>query len=129
MADASQLCLACGLCCSGALFDMVRVTHAEVPRLTKLGLPVIFKDEHGSAMLHPCPALDDTACTIYEHRPARCFWYRCYLLEALYADEVSIDEALGVVALAKELEGPQRQQFLDYHFLGRSVRRDRKRAL
>jgi len=120
--DGSELCLACGLCCNGVLFGHVRLAGSEVGRMTALGLPVISPNDHPS-MVQPCAALAGTACRIYDDRPMRCVSYRCHLLEAYQADEVSIAEALGVVTLAKELDGAQRDQFVDLHFHGRSRRR------
>lgn len=117
--DAStELCTRCGFCCDGTLFDVVRLTPPEVERMTRLGLPVLTRDEH-LTMAQPCAALDGTCCRIYPDRPARCDAFRCHLLAALEEGEVDLDEALGVVALARELEGAQRTQFLDRHFLGR----------
>jgi hypothetical protein len=115
--DASKLCLDCGLCCSGDMFEMVPLAEVEVARMTRLGLPVMSKHDR-PGMLMPCAALDGTACTIYQERPMRCFWYRCKLLEKLHADRVSLERALGVVKLAKELEGAQREQFIRYHLTG-----------
>lgn len=99
---------------------MVPLMSHEAVRMSKLGLPVITRD-NVKGLPHPCPALDGTACSIYQHRPMRCFWYRCNLLTELYEDTVSFEYAMGVVQLAKELEGAQRRQFVDYHLAGRSV--------
>lgn len=117
--DAStELCTRCGFCCDGVLFDVVRLTPPEVERMTRLGLPVLPRVEN-PAMPQPCAALEGTRCRIYPDRPARCDDFRCHLLAALQAGELDLDEALGVVALARELVGAQRTQFLDRHFLGR----------
>lgn len=116
---ATELCTRCGLCCNGVLFDVVRLAPPEIERMTRLGLPVLPRTEN-PAMAQPCAALEGTRCRVYADRPARCGEFRCHLLAALEADEVSLDEALGVVSLAQELEGAQRSQFLDRHFLGRS---------
>lgn len=120
--DGSKLCLACGLCCAGALFGHVRLTPSEVPRISALGLSIYSPADY-PALRQPCSALEGTTCRIYEERPMRCIAYRCHLLEAFEADEVSFDEAMGVVTLAKELEGVQRSQFVDLHFRGRARRR------
>jgi hypothetical protein len=122
MSDASELCLSCGLCCDGTLFDIVRLTATEAGALTRLGLATTQRGEHWS-MAQPCDALQGTSCRIYPQRPSRCFAYRCHLLTALEEGEVSLAEARATVALGKELSGVQRLQFLDYHFLGRATRR------
>lgn len=110
-----RLCLACGLCCSGALFDIVRLTPEESARLSAIGMPIV----HGGnfdALLQPCAALDGRVCRVYAQRPARCAAYRCLLYEAVAADEVGLDEALGLIATAHTLEDEAREDHLDRHF-------------
>lgn len=125
MPDVStELCTRCGLCCDGTLFDVVRLALDEVARMTRLGLPVLPRAD-APAMRQPCAALEQVRCRIYADRPARCDAFRCHLLAALQSGEVDLDEALGVVALARELDGAQRTQFLDRHFLGRTCRATR----
>jgi hypothetical protein len=101
------------------MFGVVRLTPSDVPRMTALGLPVLARDDY-PAMPQPCAALEGTACRVYAERPMRCISYRCHLLEAYEGGEVDLAEALGVVALAKELEGVQKQQFNGLHFQGRT---------
>ena len=112
------MCLSCGLCCDGSLYEIVGLYPDEVPVMTRLGLPI---RQHGddAFMTLGCAALDHTACTIYPERPRRCARFVCNLLAALNVGEVSLSEAHATVTMAKELEGPQREQFLDYHFRGR----------
>lgn len=96
---AERLCLSCGLCCDGSLYVSTAIRAEEVPVMTRLGVPVLKRgDQH--LMTQPCAALVDLACRAYRERPRRCASYRCKQL----------------VALAKSLEGVQREQFLDYHF-------------
>lgn len=118
---ATELCTRCGLCCDGTLFDVVRLAPPEIERMTRLGLPVLPRVEN-PAMPQPCAALDGTRCRIYADRPIRCEQFRCHLLIALAEGEIDLEEARGVVALAHALEGAQRAQFLDRHFLGRCRR-------
>ena len=120
--DGGRLCLACGLCCNGVLFGMVRLTLSEAGRMTALGLPVYSTEDHAT-MMQPCEALEGCACRVYAERPLRCVSYKCHLLEAYEGGEVGFDEALGVVTLAKELDGVQQEQFVELHFHGRSRRR------
>ncbi len=107
------------MCCDGSLFGLVRLSSEDVARLTRLGLPVFSPSDH-PALKQPCGALRDLACTIYDDRPERCAAYRCMLLDAYEADEVGLDEALGVVHEARALSGRERTAFVDLHFLGRA---------
>lgn len=97
--DASALCTACGLCCSGPLFNIVEVALPEVGLALELGLPILA-DEDGPAIPFPCPRLADKCCTVYERRPTCCRTYRCQLLFALDREEVTLDEALEHVESA-----------------------------
>jgi len=98
----STLCLACGLCCDGTIFDVVPLTPNERITVTRLGLPVIERAA-GPAMVQPCEALDGLECQVYVARPGPCRAFRCALLDALAADEVDLSECLGQVREARRL--------------------------
>lgn len=115
----STLCLSCGLCCDGTIFDVVPLTERERVVVTRLGLPVIMRAS-GPAMPQPCEALDGLACQVYVSRPAPCRAFHCALYGAVGADEVDLSEALGVIreahALLAELartigEAPEREPY------------------
>ena len=95
----STLCLACGLCCDGALFTQVPLSSEEQARVRRRGLPVLERAQ-GAVLQQRCAALDGCRCEIYDERPAACRGYRCMLLTALGEGEVSLDEALVIVGQA-----------------------------
>lgn len=112
---AERLCLSCGLCCDGSLYVSTTLRPEEVAVMTRLGVPVIARGgDH--LMPQPCAALVDLACRAYRERPRRCVSYRCKQLVALEVGRRTLGQAQATVALAKTLEGAQREQFLDYHF-------------
>ena len=100
--EASELCQACGLCCTGHLFSWVRVKATELIPLEKLGLPVIRNDPRQRGFLQPCPMWNG-ACQIYEspHYPSGCRSYNCKLLRELLDESVEFEDALRVVKQAK----------------------------
>ncbi|MCT0224779.1 YkgJ family cysteine cluster protein [Synechococcus sp. CS-1328] len=100
---ASELCTACGLCCSGAFFYRVVVTAAESLRLAELSVPTHTYRANEFRMLEPCSALVDCTCTIYNHRPQDCRDFDCRLLSAALSQAVSIDRALEIIGTAKSL--------------------------
>ena len=60
MNSAEQLCLACGLCCDGTLFDNVQLgPRDDAPALKALGLPVEVTRGRTPVTLfrQPCAAL------------------------------------------------------------------------
>ena len=91
------LCLGCGFCCDGTLFNRVPLLESEV-EVHREVLHVAAGAHHG---VQPCPALDGTSCRVYERRPLTCRRYRCLLLEAFEAQEVSEAGALEIVETVK----------------------------
>lgn len=94
-----SLCLACGFCCDGTLFDRVPLLEAEVAALQG-ALKVVPGQHHGR---QPCPALEGTACHVYGERPLTCRRFRCLLLEAHEADEVSLAGAVEIVEATRAM--------------------------
>jgi Fe-S-cluster containining protein len=76
-----KLCLACGLCCDGTLFNHVKLGPRDnTRRLSDLGLPVAVTSS-SRPVIHsrqPCAALcADCTCRIYADRPAQCRSFEC----------------------------------------------------
>lgn len=103
-AEATALCKACGLCCTGHLFAWVRLKASELTPLEKMGLPVIRSDPRQRGFTQPCPMWKGI-CTIYEshHYPRGCDSYRCKLLRELLDESVVLPKALRVVQKAKDM--------------------------
>lgn len=79
-AVASRLCAACGMCCDGTMFQLVRMQAADSPaELIKLGMRIRRKGVE-LHMEQPCAGLRDRCCTIYESRPTRCRAFHCQQL-------------------------------------------------
>jgi len=102
--EATALCKACGLCCTGHLFSWVRLKAVELTPLQKLGLNVIRSDPRQRGFTQPCPMWNGE-CTIYEspQYPHGCDSYKCKLLRELLDEGVSLPKALKVVKQAKKL--------------------------
>lgn len=98
--DESALCLACGLCCAGAFYDLVPLDPDELEHAKKLRLPLADREPLLTFLL-PCPRLDGTACTVYLERPRECARFACVLLLAFRRAEVALDEAVTRVAEAR----------------------------
>ena len=102
--EATALCKACGLCCTGHLFSWVRLKAVELAPLQKLGLNVIRSDPRQRGFTQPCPMWNGV-CTIYDSHnyPKGCDSYKCKLLRELLDEGVSLPKALKVVKQAMEL--------------------------
>jgi uncharacterized protein len=90
--DGSALCLSCGLCCTGVLFQTVRLTPAEVPGARRLQLPVLEGGERAWST-QPCPRHVGGACGIYEERPGACRTFTCHTLAAYLAGDIDLAAA------------------------------------
>lgn len=102
-AEATTLCKACGLCCTGHLFSWVRLKAVELVPLEKLGLNVIRSDPRQRGFTQPCPMWNGI-CTIYDspHYPRGCDSYKCKLFRELLDESVALSRALRIVKQAKE---------------------------
>jgi Fe-S-cluster containining protein len=98
---AEALCLACGLCCNGALFKNVKLQPGDDrARLRVLGLsPRRFGAKLGCGQ--PCSAFTDGQCSIYLERPVHCRSFECLLLMRYKSGRLKAAAALKRVALAR----------------------------
>lgn len=98
---ADALCTQCGICCDGTLYGSVVVAAHEVPRLQRIGLPILI--EQGAAtMRQPCAALRGLSCSVYADRPTTCGDYQCSLRRGVAAG-ASLPSARQQVARMHEL--------------------------
>ena len=107
---ASRLCAACGMCCDGTLFQIVRMQPGDRPaELARLGLKIRSR-EGEFYMEQPCSALasDKSCCTVYAQRPTRCRLFRCQQLEKVEKGDSTEAKALGLIAVARELSAEVR---------------------
>lgn len=94
---ASRLCTACGLCCDGTMFQIVRMQPGDcAAELGRLGLKIRSK-EGEFHMEQPCSALKDLRCTVYERRPTRCRLFHCQQLRMLEAGETTEAAAMSLI--------------------------------
>jgi uncharacterized protein len=100
-----NLCRACGLCCDGTLFDLVKLEPGDDARKLKaLGLPVSMS--RGKTPVarfpQPCSALcEDRSCRLYANRPWQCRTFECQLFKDAKAGRTTFAAALPVVKQAR----------------------------
>lgn len=90
--DAGALCMECGLCCSGAVYTILRIEAAELEAPPGIVMK-IERDDDGPFSTLPCPALSGTCCTIYTDRPRTCREFRCVTLQALDRHQLTLEAA------------------------------------
>ena len=100
-----DLCRACGLCCDGTLFDMVKLEASDDARKLKaLGLPItVSRGKTAVARFpQPCAALcDDRSCRLYVHRPWQCRVFECRVFKDAKAGRITFAAALRLVKQAR----------------------------
>jgi hypothetical protein len=100
-----ELCRACGLCCDGTLFDLVKLESGDDPRkLRTLGLPVTVS--RGKAAVarfpQPCVALcADRTCRLYANRPWQCRTFECRIFKDAKAGRITFAVALRIATQAR----------------------------
>ncbi len=97
----SRLCTACGLCCDGVLFHIVRLQPEDsVKSLEALGVKLSRKKSE-PYFKQPCTLLHACTCTQYASRPARCRAFECRQLKGMANGELTETEALRNIEDAK----------------------------
>jgi len=108
-----DLCVACGLCCDGTLYDFVRLEPADdALRLRQLGLPVNVSRGRTpvTRFPQPCAALcQDRTCRIYQERPSQCQEFECGVLKDAKAGQITYATGLGEVKKARRRADGVRQ--------------------
>jgi Fe-S-cluster containining protein len=99
--DGSQLCLACGLCCTGFLHPNAILQIDETQQADELGL-TWYAQETGLVFDLPCPCFREGRCSVYPNRPKVCGEYRCRLLRKYLSGAIELDVGLAVVREAKK---------------------------
>lgn len=101
---ASELCLACGLCCDGTLYPRAIIERDEVAATAALGLTT-YEDPCGEVGFRlPCHYLDRTCCTRYDQwRPSVCSGFFCEVQLNAKQGKLTREEALAIVRKARAL--------------------------
>ncbi|CAK0779782.1 conserved hypothetical protein [Gammaproteobacteria bacterium] len=100
--NGSSLCLACGLCCNGALHAHTIVKPNEIDTVRALGLTI---ETHGDQLFfrQPCPLYREQRCSAYPNHPPTCRAYQCALLKKYHAGEITFEQSEKIVQRAQEL--------------------------
>jgi uncharacterized protein len=98
--QSSDLCTACGLCCSGAVFNSISLSPEDFERAFMAGIGVQSDPDDGFCIGFPCTALSGADCLAYAGRPNGCREYRCETLKQLDREEISLETAIDRVRQA-----------------------------
>jgi hypothetical protein len=103
----SQICVQCGFCCSGLLYDHARLDDDEIDFARGIGLEPVQVEGRNPGQKRfafPCPHLSGSACSIYDRRrPHICSRFFCELATRFNEGDISQAEALDKVHEAQGL--------------------------
>ena len=126
VANASDICVGCGLCCNGVLYRRARAELHEHEQLSEAGHTLEDLDEKSYFVL-PCQYESCGRCTIYESRYTVCRTFRCALLRQVESGEIPAADARQVVdktlALIEQVKvnDPEAHLYLDRLRIRRSL--------
>ena len=98
VSPAQSLCLACGLCCDGTLFDWARLHPADDDASLSAAniVPIMEKGQRRFTL--PCQHHQNRCCVIYAGwRPKICGAYECKLLKQVGHGTLSQEQALAII--------------------------------
>ncbi|MEM9159711.1 MAG: YkgJ family cysteine cluster protein [Verrucomicrobiota bacterium] len=113
MSIGENLCLACGLCCDGSLFERVELEETEEADFFKsLGLPLrrSWAKKLISFFNQPCQALGrNCVCRVYEGRPRQCRDFECAVFKETVPGKVGLQDSLRVVKKSRRMASAARR--------------------
>lgn len=95
-------CIGCGMCCDGTIYERAKTYPAERDQLKRAGLSLVRADNKPYFAL-PCRFCQNGRCGIYAERFTTCRTFRCDLLRAYQAGELTREESLHKVSEALAL--------------------------
>lgn len=99
LSTANRLCLACGMCCDGTVYNVASLDADEVAQAKASGFRPLNPEPDTHAFFFPCSHLDGKACTVYgQWRPKVCGTYFCSLQVKVAKGEVAEAHALATIA-------------------------------
>jgi Fe-S-cluster containining protein len=91
------------MCCDGTLFNYVTLNSDDLPRLTKYPHLKIELRSQQESFGEPCILHTGKGCSAYDDRPDTCRRYVCEVLRSANREELTEDEAVGLIREARAL--------------------------
>lgn len=109
----SELCLYCGLCCRGVIFNRAALKPDEIRPAKDYGLHYFTAGNGEYAFRLPCRLYQNNKCSIYLNRLNACKRYRCNLLKRLINGEIGLEESKLIVFQVKSLMDSINKQMIN----------------
>ncbi len=102
--NSADLCIPCGLCCDGSLFERAALRPQEETIARTLGL-LVFKPEKEKMFFgQPCPAFRNHKCSVHEQKPTVCKKFRCKLLISYESSLIEKNAGLQIIERARAMQ-------------------------
>ena len=113
--EKKELCLECGLCCRGNLFNAVPLYGDETKMFDKKRIQEHYwiipsieinttKHTTSYKTLYPCEHIkEDNKCSIYHKRPKTCSDFKCQVLKDYEAGEIDYSSAINKIEEVKKI--------------------------
>lgn len=101
--NSSELCLSCGLCCKGLLFNRAALKPDEREIARDVALQFFPSGDGKYAFRLPCPFFKEERCSIYSIRFEACRKYRCDLLRKTANGELEFAKSMQIIARIKSI--------------------------
>ena len=101
----SDLCVACGMCCDGTMFNNVVCSKEEAEYMGTFGIGSKKAEKVDSyVFFEPCPLHINGSCSIYTDpkKPKTCSGYKCALLKRVLRNEITPEQAMKKVERVKK---------------------------
>ena len=111
MIQEQTICIKCGFCCDGTLFQHAHLDPGERGHLPEKIDQNSFTEEEKDFFMLPCGYFSEK-CTIYDRQRANlCASYRCQLLKDFAEGKVELSDALQIVSEAMEMRAELFEQY------------------
>ena len=112
--EEQSICIKCGICCDGTLFNKAILHKGEKENVPKKFEKLVESNSKGDYFKLPCIYFDKK-CTIYtEKKPCVCSEFRCKLLKDFSKEKISFLDAQNTVEKAIELRNEVIQLYKEY---------------
>ncbi|VVB71837.1 Uncharacterised protein [uncultured archaeon] len=101
--NSSVLCLSCGLCCQGLIFNRAALLHDEIKLAEDMNLEYFCADDGELAFRLPCHIYQNDRCSMYHSRLDARKRYQCLLLKRLNNGDLDLDKGRKIVMQAESL--------------------------
>ena len=120
--EKKELCLECGLCCRGNLFNAIPLQGDETKLFDKKRIEThwwiiptigINTTEHITSYktVYPCEHIKkDNKCSIYHKRPKTCKDFRCQVLKDYEAGKIDYSSAINKIEEVKKIPFSQQNR-------------------